>query len=59
MTPVTPSSEPAHAISDLQLRKLQQMADTIRYGTITLVFQDRRLIQIERNEKIRIPPERK
>lgn len=43
------------AITPAQLQQIQEMADSIRYGSLTLVFQDGYLIQIERNEKIRIP----
>ncbi len=42
-------------IAPPQLRQIQELASTIRYGSITLVFQDGALIQIEKNEKIRIP----
>lgn len=42
-------------ITELQLQQIQQLAETIRYGSITLVFQDGVLIQIDKNEKIRIP----
>lgn len=34
--------------------KLYEMARTLKYGSITLVFQDGRLIQIERNEKLMV-----
>ena len=37
------------------LEQIQKLAETIRYGSITLVFQDGVLVQIEKNEKIRIP----
>lgn len=37
-----------------QLRQIQDLAETIRYGSITLVFQDGVLVQIDKNEKIRI-----
>ncbi|NJP41127.1 YezD family protein [Oscillospiraceae bacterium HV4-5-C5C] len=47
-------SETADQISQAALNQLQQMARNIGYGTITLVFQDNRLVQIEKNEKIRI-----
>lgn len=43
------------AIAQAQLRQIQELAETIRYGSITLVFQDGILIQIEKSEKIRIP----
>lgn len=43
------------AITDDQLKQIQELAGTIRYGSITLVFQDGILIQIDKNEKIRLP----
>lgn len=42
-------------ITPSQLRQIQALAETIRYGSITLVFQDGLLIQIDKSEKIRIP----
>ena len=45
------------ALSEQQIQQIQQMAEGIRYGTLTLVFQDGRLIQLERNEKMRVPRE--
>lgn len=41
-------------ISNEDIEKLYEMAKTIKYGSITLVFQDGVLIQIERNEKVRV-----
>ena len=41
------------AISEQQLRQIQELAQSVRYGSITLVFQDGILIQIDKNEKIR------
>ena len=41
------------AITQRQLEQIQQMAETLRYGSLSLVFQDGVLVQIERNEKIR------
>lgn len=43
-----------HAITPDQLQQIQSLADAVRYGSITLVFQDGILIQIERNEKFRL-----
>jgi len=42
-------------ITPAQIQQIQEIAETIRYGSITLVFQDGVLIQIDKNEKIRIP----
>ena len=41
------------AITPEQIRQIQELAGTIRYGSLTLVFQDGVLIQIDRSEKIR------
>lgn len=42
------------AISPEQLRKIQEIANEIQYGSLELVFQNGILIQIERSEKIRM-----
>lgn len=42
-------------ITEEQLKQIQKFAEDIQYGTVTLVFQDGVLIQIERSEKIRLP----
>lgn len=41
-------------ISKDDINKLLEMAETLKYGSITLVFQDGMLIQIEKNEKVRV-----
>ena len=43
------------AINPEQIEQIQELAKTLRFGSITLVFQDNTLIQIEKSEKIRIP----
>lgn len=43
------------AITPEQINQIQELASTIRYGSINLVFQDGALIQIDKSEKIRIP----
>lgn len=35
-------------------RQLREALHAIRYGTVTLVIQDGHVIQIDRNEKIRL-----
>lgn len=40
-----------------QLRQIQEMANSLRFGTLTLVFQDGKLIQVDKNEKIRFKSE--
>lgn len=42
------------AIPPEQLQQIQTLANTIRYGSITLVFQDGILIQIDKTEKFRM-----
>ena len=42
------------AITEEQITKIRDLADSIRYGTLTLVFQDGVLVQIDRSEKIRL-----
>lgn len=34
--------------------RLKAMLDDLRYGSITLVVQDGKVIQIEKNEKVRL-----
>ena len=41
-------------ISEEQLAVIQKKAAEIQYGTITLVIQDSRVVQIDCTEKIRI-----
>jgi hypothetical protein len=36
------------------LRHLLEMVNSINYGSITLLIQDHRVIQIEKNEKVRL-----
>lgn len=41
-------------LTEKQLEELQALAGTIRYGSISLIFQDGLLVQIDRNEKFRV-----
>lgn len=45
---------PPKPITPWQLQQIEQLAQGLRYGSITLVFQDGVLIQLDRNEKIRV-----
>ncbi len=51
---ITQENQPKVPISKDDVEKLYEMAKTLKYGSITLVFQDGRLIQIEKNEKVRV-----
>ncbi len=55
MEPDKKNEDRKQTLSQLQIKQIQELADTIRYGSITLVFQDGALIQIDKSEKIRIP----
>jgi len=48
------SEQPKVPISIEDIEKLNEMAKSLKYGSITLVFQDGKLIQIEKNEKVRV-----
>ncbi len=36
------------------LTKVKSLLDTIQFGSITLIIQDSKVIQIDKNEKIRL-----
>lgn len=42
------------AISEENLKKLLELLKTTKYGSVTLVVQDGVVIQMERNEKLRL-----
>jgi hypothetical protein len=50
---ITSVSYESSAISDENIKKLLELLQSVKYGSITLVVQDGKVIQIERNEKIR------
>ena len=47
-------TEQKKPITQEQLQKIEQMAQNIRYGSLTLIFQDGVLIQVDKNEKMRL-----
>lgn len=51
---ITQDSQAKVPITKEDIEKLYEMAKTLKYGSITLVFQDGILIQIEKNEKVRV-----
>lgn len=57
MAQTKPTREGGSVITEQQMQTIQKLARTLRYGTLTLVFQDGALLQIDRNEKIRLPRE--
>lgn len=52
-----PNGKTETTLSEQQLKRIQEAVREIRYGTVTLVIQDGRLIQIDRSEKIRLKSE--
>lgn len=48
-------AEQKQAITPTLLQQIEELANSIHHGSINLVIQDGLLIQIEKNEKIRIP----
>lgn len=44
----------SNAIAEQDLKKLLDLLETIKYGSITLIIQDGKVIQIEKNEKLRL-----
>ncbi|MBQ1334659.1 MAG: YezD family protein [Clostridia bacterium] len=45
------------ALTEDQLERIKELSQKIRFGSLNLVFQDGILVQIEINEKIRVPKE--
>ena len=42
------------AISDADLKKVIEYIKSIRFGTITLILQDGKVVQIEKTEKFKL-----
>lgn len=49
-----PAKEEGPGITEQQLRTIAELSRSLRYGTLTLVFQDGALVQIDRSEKMRM-----
>ncbi len=41
-------------IEEKDLKKIIEFLETIQYGSVTVIVQDGKIMQIERNEKIRL-----
>lgn len=41
-------------ISEQDFKKLLELMSTVKYGSITLIIQDGKVIQIDKNEKMRL-----
>jgi hypothetical protein len=41
-------------VNEKDIQKIIEFIETIQFGSITLIIQDGRIVQIEKNEKVRI-----
>lgn len=41
-------------ILERDLKKIVELLETLQYGSVTIIVQDGKILQIEKNEKIRI-----
>jgi hypothetical protein len=46
--------EDAGPLSESDLKQLVEILSTVRHGSVTLVIQNGKVVQIEKNEKIRL-----
>lgn len=46
-------SNPA-ALTSADLKVILEMVNTVKFGSITVIIQDGRVIQVDRNEKLRL-----
>ncbi|EFG87393.1 YezD family protein [Clostridium carboxidivorans] len=51
---MTNNSRGKAVISEENLNKLLEMLKTVKYGSVILVIQDGVVVQIEKNEKVRL-----
>ena len=42
------------SLSQHDMDKLLQMISTVKYGSVSLIIQDGKVIQIDKNEKVRL-----
>jgi hypothetical protein len=41
-------------VSDKELDRIREIIETVRYGSVNIIVQDGRIVQIDKNEKIRL-----
>ena len=46
--------EPVNELTEYPLTAIEEAVRSIRYGTVQIVIQDGRIVQIEKTEKIRL-----
>ncbi len=42
------------AISEVELKRLIELLNSISYGSVTLIIQEGKIVQMEKNEKLRL-----
>lgn len=42
------------SISEVHLRRLIELLNSISYGSVTLIIQEGKIVQMEKNEKLRL-----
>lgn len=48
------STHKKNNITDTDMKKIREFLETIQYGSVTVIVQDGKIIQIEKNEKVRL-----
>jgi hypothetical protein len=43
-----------NVVQEKDLKKIREFLETIQYGSVTIIIQDGKILQIEKNEKIRL-----
>ncbi|MCR4642811.1 MAG: YezD family protein [Lachnospiraceae bacterium] len=41
-------------VSDEELEKIRKLIESLKYGSVNIIIQDGKIVQIEKNEKIRL-----
>lgn len=41
-------------VTKADLQKIKEFIETVRFGSVTVIVQDGKVIQIEKNEKVRL-----
>ncbi len=48
------SSVKKNSVNEKDIQKIIEFIESIQFGSITVVIQDSRIVQIEKNEKVRM-----
>jgi hypothetical protein len=49
-----PAAQPAQASAAIPMEAIQEAVASIRFGTVQLIIQDGRVVQIDKTEKVRL-----